>query len=149
MSEAVSSTSISHLRHKTPPGPRGDWLLGMARDFQRDLLGTMLAVHQQYGDVVRYRFALWHGYMVNNPDGVKRMLRTTTNRPPFVYFPFGGGPRLCIGKQFALTEAPLILATVAQRFALRLVPGHPVALEPLITLRPRHGLAMTLHPRSG
>jgi len=464
MSEAVSSTSISHLRHKTPPGPRGDWLLGMARDFQRDLLGTMLAVHQQYGDVVRYRFALWHGYMVNHPDGVKRILQDnhrnynkdtytfqlmrplvgnglltsegdfwlrqrrlaqpafhrqriaafgalmtdaaldmlgrwqaaagrgepldvskemmrltlriagltlfgldisheadvvgrsfteaseyvahtsldplalllagfptpaqlryraalreldkvvraiiaerrhnlqdtgdllsmlmlardedtgqgmddrrlrdevmtlllaghettantlawtwyllsghpaveqklhaeltnvlrgraptiqdlpnlpylrmvieeslrlyppaystsrkaiaadeiggyyipanavifvssfvmhrhpdfwenveafdperftperSANRPPFVYFPFGGGPRLCIGNQFALTEAQLILATVAQRFALRLVPGHPVALEPLITLRPRHGLAMTLHPRSG
>jgi len=49
--------------------------LGMARDFQRDLLGTMLAVHRQYGDVVRYRFALWHGYMVNHPDGVKRMLQ--------------------------------------------------------------------------
>lgn len=73
----------------------------------------------------------------------------SADRPPFAYFPFGGGPRLCIGNQFALIEAQLLLATVAQRYALRLVPGQPVAPEPLITLRPRNGLPMTLHPRSG
>lgn len=68
-------------------------------------------------------------------------------RPRFAYFPFGGGPRQCIGNTFAMMEALLVLATVAQRYALRQVPGHPVELQVLPTLRPRHGLPMTLHPR--
>jgi len=67
--------------------------------------------------------------------------------PKFAYFPFGGGPRQCIGNAFALMEASLILATVAQKFRLRLVANHPV--EPLasITLRPRHGVRVTLERR--
>jgi len=67
-------------------------------------------------------------------------------RPNFAYLPFGGGPRVCIGNGFAMTEAQLVVATVAQRYRLRLAPGHPVELHPLITLRPRHGMRMTLHP---
>lgn len=67
-------------------------------------------------------------------------------RPIFAYFPFGGGPRICIGNNFAMLEAQLVLATVAQRYSLRLAPGHPVELEPLITLRPRHGIRVTAHP---
>ncbi len=69
------------------------------------------------------------------------------SRPPFAYFPFGGGQRMCIGNNFAMMEAQLILATVAQRYRLDLVPGHPVEPEPLITLRPRHGVLVTLHDR--
>src|SRR5713101_1097587 len=67
--------------------------------------------------------------------------------PKFAYFPFGGGPRQCIGNAFALMEASLILATVAQKFRLRLVANHRV--EPLasITLRPRHGVRVTLERR--
>ncbi len=65
-------------------------------------------------------------------------------RPRFAYFPFGGGPRQCIGNVFAMTEAQLILATIAQRCRLRVVPGHPVEPEPLITLRLKHGLKVTL-----
>jgi cytochrome P450 len=68
------------------------------------------------------------------------------NRPRFAYFPFGGGPRLCIGSYFALTEAQLILATIAQRYRLKLVTDQPVEPEPLITLRPRHGINVTLEP---
>ncbi|MGH9502391.1 MAG: cytochrome P450 [Terriglobales bacterium] len=64
--------------------------------------------------------------------------------PRFAYFPFGGGPRLCIGASFAVMEANLLLAAIAQRFQLRLVPGHPVATLPSITLRPKHGMRMTL-----
>ena len=71
----------------------------------------------------------------------------SAGRPRFAYFPFGGGPRQCIGNAFAMMEAQLVLATVAQRYALRLVPGHPVELQVLPTLLPRHGLPMTLHPR--
>lgn len=67
-------------------------------------------------------------------------------RPPYAYFPFGGGPRVCIGNHFAMMEAQLILSTVAQRYQLRLISGHPVEPQMLVTLRPRYGLPMTLHP---
>lgn len=64
--------------------------------------------------------------------------------PRFAYFPFAGGPRVCIGKQFALMEAQIVLGTLAQHFTLDLVDGHPVDPDPAITLRPRHGLKMKL-----
>jgi cytochrome P450 len=67
--------------------------------------------------------------------------------PRFAYFPFGGGPRICVGAQFALMEAPLILATIAQHYSLRLVPGHRVDVFPSITLRPKHGIRVTLEKR--
>jgi len=66
-------------------------------------------------------------------------------RRPFAYFPFGGGPRLCIGHNMALLEAQLIIGTVAQRFDLRLAEGHTVVPERLFVLRPRGGLPMTVH----
>src|SRR6266496_2477772 len=68
-------------------------------------------------------------------------------RPQFSYFPFGGGPRRCIGEGFAWMEGILLIATVAQQWRLRLVPHHPVALKPVITLRPKHGMKMTLSRR--
>ena len=69
------------------------------------------------------------------------------DRPRFAYYPFGGGPRLCIGDQFAMTEAKLVIATVAQRCRLIPVPGHPIAVEPGVTLRPKHGLMMRIEMR--
>lgn len=67
--------------------------------------------------------------------------------PRFAYFPFGGGPRQCIGNSFAVMETTLILATVAQKFRLHLVPNHPVVPLASITLRPRHGVRVTLESR--
>jgi len=67
--------------------------------------------------------------------------------PRFAYFPFGGGPRQCIGNTFALMEATLILATIARKFRLRLVADHPVVPLASITLRPRHGVRVKLESR--
>jgi cytochrome P450 len=67
--------------------------------------------------------------------------------PRFAYFPFGGGPRQCIGNAFALMEAALILATIAQQYRFRLVAGHPVVPLASITLRPRHGIRAVLEAR--
>jgi len=63
--------------------------------------------------------------------------------PKFAYFPFGGGPRQCIGEPFARMELALLVATIAQRWRLRLVPDQSVVPRPLITLRPKHGINMT------
>jgi cytochrome P450 len=67
--------------------------------------------------------------------------------PRFAYFPFGGGPRQCIGNSFALMEAALTLATIAQQYRFRLVPGHPVVPLASITLRPRYGIRVVLESR--
>jgi cytochrome P450 len=68
--------------------------------------------------------------------------------PKFAYFPFGGGPRQCIGAAFAMMEATLLLATIAQRFQFRAEPGHVVTPMPSFTLRPKHGIRMRLEKRS-
>jgi cytochrome P450 len=75
------------------------------------------------------------------PEGI-------AGRPKYNYFPFGAGSRRCIGETFARMEGVLVLATLAQRWRLRLVPEHPVELKPFVTLHPRYGLRMTLHHRS-
>jgi cytochrome P450 len=74
-------------------------------------------------------------------DGLAKRL------PKFAYFPFGGGPRLCIGNGFAMMEAVLILATVAQQFRITLVPDHPVVPRTTVTLRPAHGIKGVLSKR--
>ncbi len=68
-------------------------------------------------------------------------------RPKFSYFPFGGGARVCIGERFAVMEGVLLLATIAQRWRLRLVPGHRVETKALITLRAKYGMQMTIQSR--
>ena len=70
-------------------------------------------------------------------------------RPQFSYFPFGGGPRRCIGEGFAWMEGVLVIATLAQSWRMRLVAGHPVEVLPVVTLRPKHGMRMTLEQRKG
>jgi cytochrome P450 len=65
----------------------------------------------------------------------------------YAYFPFGGGPRICIGNNFALMEASLILATIARRYSLKLAPDATIALLPTMTLRPAHGVKVILSRR--
>jgi cytochrome P450 len=68
-------------------------------------------------------------------------------RPRYAYYPFGGGPHLCIGAGFAIMEATIVLAAVCRRLRLDLEPGRPVAIDPLVTLRPKPGIWMTARPR--
>ncbi|MGH9199914.1 MAG: cytochrome P450 [Vicinamibacterales bacterium] len=70
-----------------------------------------------------------------------------SSRPKYSYFPFGGGSRVCIGESFAWTEAILLLATIAQRWQFRPLPGSTPEPEPRITLRPK-GLRMRAEPRA-
>jgi cytochrome P450 len=74
-------------------------------------------------------------------DGLAKRL------PRFAYFPFGGGPRVCLGNTFAQMEATLILATVARRFRLKLVPGQTIEPHGGVTLRAKPGIRMTVHRR--
>jgi cytochrome P450 len=66
--------------------------------------------------------------------------------PQWAYFPFGGGSRICIGMPFAQLQIPLVLATILRHYIPRVVPGHPVAPLPLITLHLKHGLHVRLEP---
>ena len=67
--------------------------------------------------------------------------------PRFAYFPFGGGPRVCIGAGFAMMEAVLLLATIAQKFRIQIAPGQTVKMQPTVTLRPRNGIPVILTRR--
>lgn len=70
-------------------------------------------------------------------------------RPPFAYFPFGGGTRRCIGEPFAKMEAALVLATILQRLSFAPVPGATPVPEPLFTLRPKGGVHLKVRPVEG
>jgi manganese transport protein len=68
-------------------------------------------------------------------------------RPRFSYFPFGGGPRSCIGESFAWMQGILVIATIAHHWNMQHEPGHSVVLQPLVTLRPKYGMLMKVVKR--
>ena len=98
--------------------------------------GTMVMLSQWvmhrlpeiWGDAETFRPERWGGETV--PQGA--------------YFPFGSGPRMCIGMPFAQLEMRLLLATILQRYTPKLIPGWPVVPRPRVTLRPKYGMRMTL-----
>jgi cytochrome P450 len=89
--------------------------------------------------------ALWRDPDRFDPDRFSP--ERSRKRPKHAYVPFGAGPRTCLGASFAMTEAVIILAAIAQRFRLRMRDGHPVEPVCRLTLRPRFGLPMRLEPR--
>jgi cytochrome P450 len=72
----------------------------------------------------------------------------TESLPRYAYFPFGGGPRACIGGAFATTEATLVLAAIARRYRLALRPGRDARPLPTMTLRPADGLEVVVARRT-
>ena len=96
--------------------------------------------------VLHRRPSLWP-----NPEGFdpeRFSPERSARRHRFAYIPFGAGPRQCIGNQFAVMEATIIMAMISQRYSLDLVAGHPVEPQALITLRPRYGMRMMVHRAS-
>jgi cytochrome P450 len=77
----------------------------------------------------------------------ERWYEAEPSRHRHAYFPFGAGPRICIGEQFAWTEAVLVLATIARRWRLDLDSDQKIGIQPTITLRPKYGMRMRTTPR--
>lgn len=74
-------------------------------------------------------------------------MRSAAQLPRSAYFPFSVGPRVCIGAGFAMMEATLLLASIAQRYQLRLVPDQRIEPLPSITLRPKNGIRVQIQAR--
>ena len=129
-------------RGQRPPHHHTLCLLGSASEIQRDPLGFYSRILISPSAV--HRHPAWWGEP-ERFDPERFTPERSAARPAYAYFPFGGEPRVCIGNSFAMIEAQLILATVAQRYQLRLLPGHRVELQMVVTLRPRSGLPMTIH----
>jgi len=123
---------------------------GMARLAAEDHEIAGYPVHTGYGVAfaqwVVHRDARWFDAPLEfRPERWENGL--AKQLPRFAYFPFGGGPRQCIGNTFALMEASVVLATVGQKFRFALVPGHKVTPLASITMRPRNGIRVSLGAR--
>lgn len=119
--EAIEPVEVAG--HKVPKG----WTVYMSQ----------WIVHRDprwYDDPLEYRPERW-------ADGLMKRI------PRYAYFPFGGGPRLCIGNNFALMETALLLATIASRYKLRLAPDANVVPLPTMTLRPEFGVKVIAEAR--
>lgn len=130
-----------------PPFPLLAWREALAGD---ELCGTAIAKGATVSIVPwllhRHR-ALWPNADSFSPERFSP--EPSAARPRFAYLPFGAGPRVCLGAVFAMMEATLILAAIAQRFRLRLLAGHRVEPHAGLILRPRFGMQMILEPRAG
>jgi cytochrome P450 len=108
------------------PLVRGDQLAMSAYTIQRDA--------RFYTDPERF-------------DPTRWLDRKLAGLPKFAYFPFGGGPRICIGNHFATMELSLVLGTLVQQVALTADPSFTLELDPVVTLRPKAGVRVHVQRR--
>jgi cytochrome P450 len=121
------------------------WSIGRELQQEITIRGFRLPAGAQimFSQWVVHRDSRWY----SNPQAFdpERWLDANAKAlPRFAYFPFGGGPRICVGNHFAMTEAILLLALIGQRFELELLPGERLRLRPAVTLRPRGPLRVRL-----
>jgi cytochrome P450 len=124
------------------------WAIGRAAIADDEIMGYR--VPKGWNVVLSQWLAHRHPAFWNDPlkfEPERFSADRAAGRPRYAFFPFGGGPRMCIGNMFALTEAQIVLATIAQKYRLRVLADHPVELHPLITLRPRYGIKVVLEAR--
>jgi cytochrome P450 len=117
---------------------------------QEDRLGDVVIPARSAVLLIQY-VTHRHRDFWENPEGFdpdRFLPQNAEHRHPYAYFPFGAGPRICIGNHFAMLEAVLIVAVVASRWRLNLVPGFPVIPQARVTLRPKNGLLMNVQRRS-
>jgi cytochrome P450 len=121
------------------------WVIGR-RNIADEVIGgyhvpanynILIPVYQMHRDP-----DIWEDPLRFDPERFRKGQLKDKHR--FAYFPFGGGPRLCIGNNFALMEMQIVVAMMVTRFRFKLVPSHPVVLDPLVTLRAKHGMKMTV-----
>ncbi len=105
-----------------------------------DIPAKALVVISSYA--VHHNTAVWPSPHTFDPD--RFTPEKVQDRSKFAHLAFGGGPHICIGKEFALVEAKLILATVAQKYRLEVAKGVQVEPLPQVTIRPKYGLRMNL-----
>ena len=135
---------LSEAMRLYPPA----WMLGRSAR-QDDVLGDFV--------VKRGQFVLVSPYVTHRHPGLwdrptefdpTRFLDGRSEKlPKFSYLPFGGGQRFCIGSHFASMQSALMLASIVQRYALSVVPDHPVRPYAMITLRPKWGIKMLAQRR--
>lgn len=124
------------------------WMMGRRAVMEDDIAGYRIPADTEvaFSQYVMHRHpAYWE-----NPEGFdpeRFNAARSAGRPHGVYFPFGAGPRVCIGNTFALLEMALIIPMVLQKYRLDLLPGHPVVPKTSVTLRPLHGLQMLVQPQ--
>jgi cytochrome P450 len=100
--------------------------------------------------IIASYFISRHPDFWDNPDRFdpdRFLPEQVKQRPKFAYLPFGAGAHTCIGKNLALMESTLILAAISQRFHIELVANQPIEIDPRFTLRPKHGIKVTVRQR--
>jgi cytochrome P450 len=123
-----------------PPGPPDEFGPKRLLRMSRDPLAFFTQLRRDHGRFVHYGMPLRFDPLRFEPARKARRHR-------FAYFPFGGGPRLCIGDGFAWLAGTLLLATLAQRWRFELLPGQRIAPQPRVTLRLKNGLQLVPRAR--
>ena len=118
--------------------PQEDWQAGEYRVPKKKYVFTSPYTMHRHPDYYEHPELFLPGRWT--PEAIEK-------RPRYAYFPFGVGPRACIGEQFAWTEMILVVATLAQGWRFHLAPSQEIATDPSVTLRPKGGIRMILERR--